>query len=92
MKTENLTKYTCDSCGTSEYVTKDSPNPMQEYRLPMKYYSETGRHQGFTNQKVDLCSKCAHELEHILSLHYDIFSQAYMGVKMERRENESSID
>ena len=86
MKTENLTKYTCDACGISEYVDKKESSPMQEYRLPMKYYDESGRNHGLTNASVDLCSKCAHELEHHLSKHYDIYSMAYAGVTMTRRE------
>ena len=93
MKTEQLTKYTCDACGYYEFVGKDDPRPMQEYRLPMKYYAENGRQLGLTNQKVDLCSACLAELEQILSKHYDICSIAYEGVRMKRRaDNEQRAD
>lgn len=85
MKTENLTKYTCDACGKSEYVDKKDSSPMQEYRLPMKYFDESGRQHGLTNEKVDLCSECAHELELNLFKHYDIYSMAYVGVTMVKR-------
>ncbi len=85
MKTENLTKYTCDACGKSEYVDKKDSSPMQEYRLPMKYFDESGRQYGLTNARVDLCSDCAHELEQNLFKHYDIYSMAYAGVTMTRR-------
>jgi hypothetical protein len=51
----------------------------------MKYFDETGRQHGLTNEKVDLCSNCAHELEEILFKHYDIRSIAYFGVTMEKR-------
>jgi hypothetical protein len=88
MKAENLTKYTCDFCGKSEYVKKDDPRPMQEYRLPMKYYTETGREQGMTNQAVDMCRECAEELVRNLSKHYKLCSIAYFGVQAERINTE----
>ena len=88
MKKENLTEYTCDVCGKSVYVNKDDARPMQEYRLPMKYYTETGKESGFTNSTVDLCSECARELESILSKYYDIRCVAYCGVEMKRRDTE----
>lgn len=84
-KTENLIKYTCDICGKNEYAKKDDARPMQEYRLPMKYYDETGRQHGLTNQKIDLCSECLRELEHNLSKHYEMSCVAYLGVKIERK-------
>lgn len=85
-KTENLTKYTCDVCGKEEFVNKGDSAPMQEYRLPMKYYTETGREHGLTNQRVDLCSECLQRLECDLSEHYDMYMVAYGGVVMKRKE------
>jgi hypothetical protein len=92
MKTDNLTRYTCDCCGKCEYAPKGETAPMQQYRLPMKYYDETGRNHGLTNQSVDLCSDCLRELEQVLSEHYDIYCQAYVGVKMVKREPKESED
>ena len=85
MKTENLTKYTCDACGKSEYLDKKESSPMQEYRLPMEYLDECGRRHGLTNARVDLCSKCANQLAQNLSKYYDIYSMAYAGVTMKSR-------
>jgi hypothetical protein len=92
MKVENLTKYTCDACGRYELVGKNESNPMQEYRLPMKYYAENGKQCGLTNSKVDLCSDCAKKLEKILSKHYDICFIAYEGVRMNRRADDEQRD
>ena len=88
MKIENLTKYTCDVCGKSEYVKKEACSPMQEIRLPMKYYDETGRQHGLTNQKVDICSECFKTLESDLSKHYDMRFIAYGGVEIKRHSTE----
>ena len=88
MKTENLTKYTCDVCGKSEYVKKDDYSSIQEIRLPMKYYDETGRQNGLTNQKVDICSECFKVLESDLSKHYDMCLIAYCGVEIKRHQTE----
>lgn len=85
MKTENLTRYTCDLCKKTEYLGKNDANPMQQYRLPMKYYDECGRDHGMTNQQVDLCADCLRELGRVLSEHYDMCCIAYVGVRMKRR-------
>jgi hypothetical protein len=85
-RAENLTKYTCDICGKNEYAKKNDAAPMQEYRLPMKYYTETGKFSGMTNQRVDLCSDCSRELERTLSEHYDMYMVAYGDVVMKRKE------
>jgi hypothetical protein len=91
MRTDNLIRYTCDCCGKCEYASKGETSPMQQYRLPMKYYDETGRNQGYTNQSVDLCSDCLREVERILSVHYDMYCQAYAGVQMiKRKESEDT--
>lgn len=90
MKTENLTRYTCDCCGKCEYADKSESSPMQQYRLPMKYYDETGRKNGLTNQSVDLCSDCLCELERILSVHYNMYCQAYVGTTMKRRADDGT--
>lgn len=92
MKTENLTKYTCDACLKSEYVGKYKVRPMQEYSLPMKYYNENGRCIGLTKENVDLCGDCAAVLEQILSKYYDICSTAYLGVSMKRRATDERAD
>lgn len=88
MKVENLTKYTCDVCGKSECVTKGERSPMQELRLPMKYYDEKGRQQGLTNQRIDICSDCFKTLENYLSKGYDMKIFAYVGVSIKRKEGE----
>jgi hypothetical protein len=85
MKTENITKYVCDCCGKYEYVGAKDPSPLQQYRLPMKYYTETGKDCGLTNQSVDLCSDCLRDLATILSKHYELYCIAYSGVEMKRR-------
>jgi hypothetical protein len=85
MKTENLTKYVCDCCGKEEYVNAKESSPFQQYRLPMKYYTETGRDMGLTNQCVDLCRKCLSDLAIVLSKHYELHCVAYGGVVMKRR-------
>ena len=90
MKTDNLTRYTCDCCGKCEYTTKDQTSPMEQYRLPMRYYDETGRNRGLTNQSVDLCDDCSRELERILLPSYDMYVQAYAGVTMKLRPCEIS--
>ena len=82
----------CDCCGKCEYAPKGESAPMQQYKLPMKYYDETGRKHGLTNQSIDLCSDCLRELEQVLSEHYDIYCQAYVGVKMVKREPKKSED
>jgi hypothetical protein len=92
MKTDNLTRYTCDCCGKCEYATKSETSPMQQYRLPMKYYDETGRNHGLTNSAVDLCKDCSRDLESILSAYYEMYSQAYVGVQMKKREPKESED
>lgn len=92
MKTENLTRYTCDLCKKNEYVNKDDAKPMQEYRLPMRYYNEYGTQHGLTNQRVDLCSDCLRELERVLSEHYDMCFIAYEGVRMNRRATDERAD
>lgn len=84
MKVENLTKHICDVCGKIEYAKKDESSPMQEIRLPMKYYDETGRNQGLTNQRIDICSECFKVLESDLSKHYDMAYVAYSGVEIKR--------
>lgn len=88
MKIENLTKYTCDVCGKSEYANKSESSPMQEICLPMKYYDETGRQHGLTNQKIDICSECFKTMERDLSDHYDMCLIAYSGVEIKRRSTE----
>ena len=85
MKTDNLVRYTCDVCKKEEYVNEGQSAPMERYRLPMKYYSETGREQGLTNQAVDLCRKCARGLVNALLNHYDMRSIAYVGVQIEKK-------
>lgn len=84
MKTENLTKYMCDCCGKTEYTTKNETSLIQQFRLPMKYCSETGKDMGYTNQAVDLCSNCLRELALNLTKHYRLYCVAYGGVTMER--------
>lgn len=88
MKVENLTKHICDVCGKIEYTKKDQTSPMQEIRLPMKYYDETGRQHGLTNQRVDICSECFKVLESDLSKHYDMWVIVYCGVEIKRRLTE----
>jgi hypothetical protein len=88
MKLDNLTKYTCDVCGKTEYVSAKEPSPMQEIRLPMKYYDETGRAQRLSNQRVDMCSNCFEALEKDLSKHYDMRCIAYIGVEIKRLPTE----
>ena len=84
-KTENIIKYTCDACGKIECVKKGDAPPMQEVRLPMKYYDESGRAHGLSNTSLDLCAECARALEHDLSQYYDMCCIAYEGVRMKRR-------
>lgn len=84
----DLVKYTCDVCGKSEYASKGESAPMQEIRLPMKYYDETGRQHGLTNQRIDICSECFEELESYLSKAYDMQMIAYSGVSIERKVGE----
>lgn len=88
MKEENLTKYTCEICGKIEYAKKNESSSMQEIRLPMKYYDETGRQHGLINQKIDICSECFAVLESDLSKHYTMRSVAYYGVDIKRRSTE----
>ena len=88
MKSENLTKYTCDVCGKSEYVPSKESSPMQEIRLPMKYYDETGRQHGLTNERVDMCSACFCALERDLSEKYDMCSISFGGVRIKRHPTE----
>ena len=88
MKEENLIKYTCDVCGKNEYVKKGESSPTQEIRLPMKYYDETGRQHGLTNQRVDICSECFEALADDLSKHYDMRFVAYGGVEIKRKATE----
>ena len=88
MKVENLTKHICDVCGKIEYAKKDETSPMQEIRLPMKYYDETGRQHGLTNQRIDICSECFKVLEKDLSKHYDMCCIAYGGVEIKRLPTE----
>ena len=90
MKTENLTKYVCDCCGKEEYVKAEESSPFQQYRLPMKYYTETGQDSGFTNQSVDLCRDCLKDLAIVLSKHYELYCVAYGGVVMKRRANDGT--
>ena len=84
MKVENLTKYICDVCGKIKYAKKDESSPMNEISLPMKYYDETGRNQGLTNQRIDICSECFKALESDLSKHYYMSYCAYVGVEIKR--------
>lgn len=84
MKVENLTQCICDICGKSQFIGKNDINPLNTYRLPMKYYTETGKCQGLSNQAIDLCADCAAELERNLSEHYDMCCIAYEGVHIER--------
>ena len=88
MKVENLTKHICDVCGKIEYVKKDENSPMQEIRLPMKYYDEAGRNHGLTNQRIDICSECFETLENDLSNYYDMCCIAYGGVEIKRYPTE----
>ncbi len=88
MKTENLTKYVCDCCGKEEYVNVKETSPFQQYRLPMKYYTATGRDCGLTNQSVDLCLNCLKDLACVLSTHYELHSVAYGGIVMKRRTDD----
>lgn len=92
MKVENLTKYICDVCGKIEYAKKDKSSPMQEIRLPMKYYDETGRNQGLTNQRIDICSECFKALESDLSKHYYMSYCAYIGVEIKRHPTEKGSE
>ena len=85
MKTENITKYMCDCCGKTEYIPTKETSPMQQYRLPMRYITETGRDAGYTNQCVDLCKDCLRDLASTISQHYELYSVAYGGVVMKRR-------
>ena len=85
MKIENLTQCVCDICGKSVLIGKNQSDPMCTLRLPMKYFSETGRPQGLTNQEVDVCSDCWAELERNLSVHYDMICIPYDGFRIERR-------
>lgn len=86
MKAENLTRYICDICGKTEYARKDERPQMQEIRLPMKYYDETGRQHGLTNQRIDICPACFKTLESDLSEHYFMSSIAYVGVEIKRHD------
>lgn len=88
MKTENITKYVCDVCKKIEYVSGKESSPMQEIRLPMKYYDECGRQHGLTNQKIDICHECFAALERDLSQHYEMSCIAYGGAEIERRSND----
>lgn len=88
MKVENLTKYTCDVCGKVAWEPTNESSPMQEIRLPMKYYDKTGRRQGLTNQRIDICSECFSVLESDLSKHYDMCFVAYRGVEIKRHPTE----
>lgn len=88
MKEENLIKYTCDVCGKVECVPKKDISPMRDVRLPMKYYDETGRQHGLTNQWVDVCSECFKALADDLSKHYDMRCVAYGGVEIKRKATE----
>lgn len=90
MKNENLIEYICDACGKHEYANNKESAPMQQYSLPMKYFDETGRQHGLTNQKVDLCSVCARKLESVLSERYSIGYVAYSGVHMKAYESEGT--
>ena len=56
--------------------------------MPMKYYDVTGRNQGLTNHKIDICSECFKVLESDLSKHYDMSCDAYSGVKIKRHPTE----
>lgn len=84
MKVENLTIYTCDVCGKIGCVSAKESSPMREICLPMKYYDETGRQQGLTNQRIDICSECFKVLENDLSKTYDMCCTAYVGVQIKR--------
>ena len=88
MKTENIVKYVCDCCGKVEFVNAKDGSPLQEYRLPMKYYSETGRDMGLTNQSVDLCRGCLRELADVLYKNYELWCVAYGGLTMKRRKTD----
>lgn len=90
MKVENLTKHICDVCGKIEYAKKDERSPMQEIRLPMKYYDEAGRNHGLTNQRIDICSECFKVLASDLSKHYDMCCVAYSGVEIKRHSTEKA--
>lgn len=90
MKTENLTKYVCDCCGKEAYVNAKESSPFQQYRLPMKYYTETGRDCGLTNQSVDLCHDCSKDLAFVLSKHYELHCVAYGGVEIKRRVDDEN--
>ena len=92
MKVENLTKHICDVCGRIEYAKKGESSPMQEIRLPMKYYDETGRNHGLTNQRIDICSECFKVLESDLSKHYDMYCVAYGGVEIKRHTTEKGSE
>lgn len=88
MTVENFTKHICDVCGKIEYTKKDEASPMQEIRLPMKYYDEIGRNHGLINQSIDICSECFKVLESDLSKHYDMSCVAYSGVEIKRHPTE----
>lgn len=88
MKIENLTIHICDVCGKIEHAKKDEVPTIHGIRLPMKYYDETGRNQGLTNQRIDICSECFKVLESDLSKHYDMCYIAYGGVEIKRHPTE----
>lgn len=88
MIVKNLVRYTCDMCGKEEYANEGESATMEKYRLPMKYYSETGKDQGLTNQQVDLCRKCTRELVNALLDHYDMCCIAYEGVQIRKKGGE----
>lgn len=88
MKIENLTKYICDICGKSECAKKDAAPPMQEIRLPMKYYDEAGGRHELTNQRADVCSECFFVLACDLSERYNMRFIANHGVEIDRYPTE----
>ena len=92
MKITSLTKHICDVCGKIEYTKKYEFSPMQEIRLPMKYYDEAGRNQGLTNQRIDICSDCFQVLASDLSKHYDMCCVAYSGVEIKRHSTEKALE
>ena len=78
----------CGARGRLKHVKKEESSPMQEIRLPMKYYDETGKNQGLTNQRIDICFECFKALESALSTHYYMSYCAYVGVEIKRHPTE----
>lgn len=89
MKTENLTKYTCDACGADEYVVDKESAKIREYKLPVRCFgARLSTVPELVTKTIHLCPDCSWRLDEAISTRFKVCYIAGYGLQMERRKTD----